>query len=498
MEHKYSYLDSDRAADKAAADAKLEVKDSDIRRLEAVLRYKDGVIDQRNIMLDRANKEIEKLRMQLVACGVAAVCNTEQSQKEHGIGKDNPAWSDSYAQVVQIVNKEMEYRGKVERLKRQRDEAVSISSVVGNEKDAYIRVIEDLRADLAALEAEVERMKKITSVDYLHSVFSRSIQVSKYDGGFGGEFPELDYYIHELQKRALGEHIDEIERLKREQDVTISVNDVLTHQRDAYIRVIEDLRADLAALEAEVERLKARFTRPIVCICGSTRFKQTWINENARLTGEGNIVLAVGLWGHHERVFPSEEVKAALDDLHKRKIDLCDWVWVLDVGGYIGSSTKSEIAYADGLGRPIRYLSKEFPDYVEPMDPKDADLAAKNKEIERLKGENKKLVEQIYVMKSLVENANEKAQQNWMDGIKLVSEKNDIIEQQKADIAALVTALDEKTNCNWCRDGLQYYFEKHSGVARSMTCGVCSGTLRDYSLMSPASRAIAEKWLEKK
>jgi hypothetical protein len=108
---------------------------------------------------------------------------------------------------------------------------------------------------------------------------------------------------------------------------------------------------------------------PIVCICGSTRFKQSWIAENARLTGERNIVLAVGLWGHHERKYPDAETKKMLDELHLRKIDLCDWVWVLDVGGYIGESTRNEIAYAEAHGKVVRYLSKEFPCYVEPIDP---------------------------------------------------------------------------------------------------------------------------------
>jgi len=122
------------------------------------------------------------------------------------------------------------------------------------------------------------------------------------------------------------------------------------------------------ALYAAIDILRARFTAPIVCMCGSTRFKQTWIAENARLTGEGNIVLAVGLWGHHERVMPDEETKSRLDDLHKRKIDLCDWVWVLDVGGYIGKSTQSEITYAMSLGKPIKYFSNHYPDYEEPED----------------------------------------------------------------------------------------------------------------------------------
>jgi hypothetical protein len=109
-----------------------------------------------------------------------------------------------------------------------------------------------------------------------------------------------------------------------------------------------------------------RFTAPVVCMCGSTRFKSTWINEYARLTDEGNIVLSVGRFMSPVEQSELKDLKAKLDDLHKRKIDLCDWVWVLDVNGYVGDSTRSEIAYAEKIGRPIRYLSHEFPDYVEP------------------------------------------------------------------------------------------------------------------------------------
>lgn len=130
----------------------------------------------------------------------------------------------------------------------------------------------------------------------------------------------------------------------------------------------EDLEEYVLGLKQRIAALEARFTVPIVCMCGSTRFKQAWIAENARLTSDGNIVLAVGLWGHHEQRHPSPEEKIGLDNLHKRKIDLCNWVWVLDIGGYIGDSTRSEIEYAISLGRPVRYLSQEFPAYQEPID----------------------------------------------------------------------------------------------------------------------------------
>lgn len=84
----------------------------------------------------------------------------------------------------------------------------------------------------------------------------------------------------------------------------------------------------------------------IVCLCGSTRFKDEYRAENRRLTMEGKIVLSVGLFGHADDVEFEEGDKEMLDALHKRKIDLADRIHVINVGGYVGSSTDSEIAYA--------------------------------------------------------------------------------------------------------------------------------------------------------
>ncbi len=142
----------------------------------------------------------------------------------------------------------------------------------------------------------------------------------------------------------------------------------------------------MASLRGALKREEAShrgIPTSVVCICGSTRFKQAWIAENARLTGEGLIVLAVGLWGHRERKYPDDETKKMLDELHLRKIDLCDWVWVLDVGGYIGESTRNEIKYAEEQGKVVRYLSREFPNYVEPIDPLKAALRERDEWKER-------------------------------------------------------------------------------------------------------------------
>nr|WP_296075639.1 hypothetical protein [uncultured Actinoplanes sp.] len=100
---------------------------------------------------------------------------------------------------------------------------------------------------------------------------------------------------------------------------------------------------------------------PIVVLCGSTRFHAEFQEANYRLTMEGAIVLSAALdpragAGHGEGVGPDSDEKAALAELHRRKIDLADQVHVLNVDGYIGESTRSEIAYAAAMGKPITFL----------------------------------------------------------------------------------------------------------------------------------------------
>lgn len=97
----------------------------------------------------------------------------------------------------------------------------------------------------------------------------------------------------------------------------------------------------------------------VITLCGSTRFKDSFIESQKQLTLDGNIVISVGLFGHSgdDEVW-SEGTKEMLDDMHKRKIDMADEIIVINVGGYIGSSTKSEIEYAKMTGKPIRYLEE--------------------------------------------------------------------------------------------------------------------------------------------
>ena len=111
----------------------------------------------------------------------------------------------------------------------------------------------------------------------------------------------------------------------------------------------------------------------IVCLCGSTRFYEMFQQANYEETMAGKIVLSVGFYRpspqsksevakhsgtNGETWGCTPDQKIALDVLHKHKIDLADEVFVLNVGGYIGESTRSEIEHAKKRGKPIRYLEE--------------------------------------------------------------------------------------------------------------------------------------------
>ncbi len=128
----------------------------------------------------------------------------------------------------------------------------------------------------------------------------------------------------------------------------------------------------------------------IITLCGSTRFKKEFIEANYRLTMAGKIVISVGWFSHADaKIYtPTEAEKKALDELHFRKIDLSDSIFVLNVlqpwcpackmhcmppwegrtrccdatceeRGYIGSSTRNEIEYARSNGKEVRFLNPE-------------------------------------------------------------------------------------------------------------------------------------------
>jgi len=99
----------------------------------------------------------------------------------------------------------------------------------------------------------------------------------------------------------------------------------------------------------------------IVCLCGSTRFIETFAIQQWELERAGNIVLGCTLLPRSycpvdDHFAEHTGCKDQCDELHLRKIDLADSVLVINVGGYIGESTLSEIAYARKTGKPVSYL----------------------------------------------------------------------------------------------------------------------------------------------
>lgn len=102
----------------------------------------------------------------------------------------------------------------------------------------------------------------------------------------------------------------------------------------------------------------------VVTLCGSTRFKEQFTKVQKELTLKGYIVISVGLFGHSgdQEVWENMDegtltkTKEMLDDMHKRKIDMADEIFVINVGGYVGESTKSEIEYAKENGKIVKYL----------------------------------------------------------------------------------------------------------------------------------------------
>ena len=102
--------------------------------------------------------------------------------------------------------------------------------------------------------------------------------------------------------------------------------------------------------------LMSRYYR-VITLCGSTRFKEEFMEVQKRLTLKGYVVISVGLFGHSgdDEVW-EPGTKEMLDDMHRQKIDMAEAIYVINVGGYIGESTRSEIEYAYSTGKEIFFL----------------------------------------------------------------------------------------------------------------------------------------------
>ena len=93
----------------------------------------------------------------------------------------------------------------------------------------------------------------------------------------------------------------------------------------------------------------------VITLCGSIRFKNEFMKVQEELTLDGNIVFTPNFFNNLKGEI-NAETKKMLDEMHRQKIDMSNEIYVINFGGYIGESTKSEIEYAKANGKKISYL----------------------------------------------------------------------------------------------------------------------------------------------
>ena len=93
----------------------------------------------------------------------------------------------------------------------------------------------------------------------------------------------------------------------------------------------------------------------IITLCGSTKFEEKYREINAKLTLEGNVVISCGVFNYKNP--DKEDKRYLLQAIHRKKIDMADEVFVINVDGYIGEHTQEEIDYCKNIGKPIKFLN---------------------------------------------------------------------------------------------------------------------------------------------
>nr|DAG84200.1 MAG TPA: CMP/hydroxymethyl CMP hydrolase [Caudoviricetes sp.] len=101
----------------------------------------------------------------------------------------------------------------------------------------------------------------------------------------------------------------------------------------------------------------------IITLCGSSRFKDEYLKVQKELSLKGYLVLSLGLFGHSgdDEAWAKKDL---LDRVHLQKIDMSSAIFVIDVDGYVGETTKSEIEYAISRGKTVYFYSRNDLDKV--------------------------------------------------------------------------------------------------------------------------------------
>lgn len=96
----------------------------------------------------------------------------------------------------------------------------------------------------------------------------------------------------------------------------------------------------------------------IITLCGSTRFKDAFMEVAKRLTLAGHIILMPAVFHHSDEMELTMEQKIQLDNLHKQKINMSDAIYVINLNGYIGESTYGEIDWANRMNKAVYFLEE--------------------------------------------------------------------------------------------------------------------------------------------
>ncbi|MDQ7094265.1 hypothetical protein REC12_11760 [Desulfosporosinus sp. PR] len=94
----------------------------------------------------------------------------------------------------------------------------------------------------------------------------------------------------------------------------------------------------------------------VITLCGSTKFKDDFLRIQKELTLQGNIIISIGSFEHYDKEIFTAETIEMLGEMHKRKIDMADEIYVINKNGYIGNSTRNEIEYATLTGKKVNYM----------------------------------------------------------------------------------------------------------------------------------------------
>lgn len=96
----------------------------------------------------------------------------------------------------------------------------------------------------------------------------------------------------------------------------------------------------------------------VITLCGSTKFKKQFRETEAALTLQGNVVISLGFFEQSEGIAITKEQEKLFERIHRHKIHMADDIFVIDVNGYIGSSTRQEIEYARNNGKGVYFYSE--------------------------------------------------------------------------------------------------------------------------------------------